>query len=133
MAATERLDVSGIPLEDLRRGAGRPLVLLHGEAPIDPGAPVLDLLAARTRVVAPTHPGLGHATRPDGFDTVYDLVHLYLDLLAQLHERVTLMGLSFGGWLAAEIAAARSPRGGRLVLGGAGGIKEGGRRTPDLR
>src|SRR5437879_10699019 len=104
MAATERLDVSGIPLEVLRRGAGRPLVLLHGEAPIDPGAPVLDLLAARTRVVAPTHPGFGHSTRPDGFDTVYDLVHLFLDLLVKLHERVEMMGLSIGRWMNAEIA-----------------------------
>src|ERR1051325_10552840 len=115
MAATERLDVGGIPLELLRRGGGRALVMLHGEAPIDPGAPVVDLLAAHTRVIAPTHPGFGHSTRPDGFDTVYDLVHLYLDLLEQLpHEGVTLMGLSFGGWLAAEIAAARSSPGGRL-------------------
>jgi len=132
MVATERLDVGGIPLEVLRRGAGRPLLLLHGEAPIDPGAPVLDLLAADTRVIAPTHPGFGHSTRPDGFDTVYDLVHLYLDLLEQLHERVTLMGLSFGGWLAAEIAAARSPRVERLILVDAVGIKVGDRETPDI-
>jgi len=133
MVATERLDVGGIPLEVLRRGAGRSLLLLHGEAPIDPGAPVLDLLAADTRVIAPTHPGFGHSTRPDGFDTVYDLVHLYLDLLEQLpHEGVTLMGLSFGGWLAAEIAAARSPRVERLILVDAVGIKVGDRETPDI-
>jgi pimeloyl-ACP methyl ester carboxylesterase len=133
MVATERLDVGGIPLEVLRRGAGRPLLLLHGEAPIDPGAAVLDLLAADTRVIAPTHPGFGHSTRPDGFDTVYDLVHLYLDLLEQLpHERVTLMGLSFGGWLAAEIAAARSSRVERLILVDAVGIKVGDRETPDI-
>ena len=133
MVAIERLDVGGIPLEVLRRGAGRPLLLLHGEAPIDPGAPVLDLLAADTRVIAPTHPGFGHSARPDGFDTVYDLVHLYLDLLEQLpHEGVTLMGLSFGGWLAAEIAAARSSRVERLILVDAVGIKVGDRETPDI-
>ena len=133
MAATERLDVGGVPLEVLRRGAGRPLLLLHGEEPIDPGAPVLDLLAAHTRVIAPTHPGFGHSMRPEGFDTVYDLVHLYLDLLEQLpHEGVTLMGLSFGGWLAAEIAAARSSRVERLILVDAVGIKVGDRETPDI-
>jgi len=46
VVTTERVDVRGIPLDVLRRGAGRPILLLHGEAPLDPGAPVLDLLAA---------------------------------------------------------------------------------------
>jgi hypothetical protein len=39
VAATERVVVRGIPLDVLRRGAGRPILLLHGEAPLDPGAP----------------------------------------------------------------------------------------------
>ncbi|HMB87721.1 MAG TPA: alpha/beta hydrolase, partial [Methylomirabilota bacterium] len=133
MGSSERLDLGGIPLDVLRRGAGRPLLVLHGEAPLDPGAPVVDLLAAHAEVIAPTHPGFGHSARPDDFDTVYDLVHLYLDLLEQLpHERVTVMGLSFGGWLAAEIAATRSRRVERLILVDAVGIKVGDRETPDI-
>lgn len=35
MTATTRADVHGIPLGILRRGAGRPLLVLHGEAPLD--------------------------------------------------------------------------------------------------
>ena len=70
MGSAERLDVGGIPLDVLRRGAGRPLLVLHGEAPLDPGAPVVDLLAAHAEVIAPTHPGFGHSARPDDFDTV---------------------------------------------------------------
>lgn len=131
--ATERLDVGGVALDVLRDGAGRPLLVLHGEAPLDPDAPVVDLLAAHARVIAPTHPGFGHSTRPADFDTVYDLVHLYLDLLEQLPPGdVTLMGLSFGGWLAAEIAAARSRRVERLILVDAVGIKVGDRETADI-
>jgi pimeloyl-ACP methyl ester carboxylesterase len=60
----EHLDVGGIPLDVLRRGAGRPLLVLHGEAPLDPGAPVVDLLATHAEVIAPTHPGFGHSARP---------------------------------------------------------------------
>jgi pimeloyl-ACP methyl ester carboxylesterase len=133
MAAVERLDVRGVPLEVLRTGAGRPLLVLHGEAPLDPGAPVVDLLAAHAEVIAPTHPGFGHSARPDDFDTVYDLVRLYLDVLEQLpHDRVTLMGLSFGGWLAAEIAVTCTHRVGRLILVDAVGIKVGDRETSDI-
>jgi len=123
----------GVDLEILRRGTGRPLVVLHGLAPLDADAPVLDLLAAHAEIIAPTHPGFGHTKRPDDFDTVGDLVHLYLDLLARLPaDRVTLMGLSFGGWLAAEIVATYTPRVEKLVLVDAVGIKVSDRETPDI-
>jgi len=133
MSAAERLDVGSIPLAVLRRGTGDPVLLLHGLAPVDPDAPFLDLLARSAEVIAPTHPGFGHSPRPRDFDTVYDLVHLYLDLLEQLpHDRLTLVGLSFGGWLAAEIATTRSQRVAGLVLVDAVGIKVSGRETPDI-
>jgi pimeloyl-ACP methyl ester carboxylesterase len=129
----EHLDVGGVARGVLRRGAVRPVLVLHAEALLYAGAPVVDLLAAHAEVIAPTHPGFGHSARPDDFDTVYDLVHLYLDLLEHLPPGpVTLMGLSFGGWLAAEIAAARSRRVERLILVGAVGIKVGDRETPDI-
>jgi pimeloyl-ACP methyl ester carboxylesterase len=133
VSPVERRVVGGVDLEILRRGAGSPLVLLHGLAPIDPAAPFLERLASHAEVIAPTHPGFGHSTRPDDFDTVYDLVHLYLGLLEALpYEAVTLVGLSFGGWLAAEIAAARARRVRKLVLVDAVGIKVSGRETADV-
>ena len=133
MRAPERLTLRGVDLQILRRGAGPPLLLLHGLAPVEPDAPVLDLLAAHAEIMAPTHPGFGHAPRPDDFETVYDLVRLYLDLLDHLsYAKVTLMGLSFGGWLAAEIAATCPHRLDKLVLVGAVGIKVSDRETPDI-
>ena len=133
MRAPERLSLRGVDLEILRRGAGRPLLLLHGLAPVEPDAPVLDLLAAHAEIIAPTHPGFGHAPRPSDFETVYDLVRLYLDLLDRLpHEKVTLLGLSFGGWLAAEIAATCPHRLDKLILVDAVGIKVSDRETPDI-
>ena len=94
---------------------------------------ILDRLAAHAEIIAPSHPGFGHSPRPADFDTVYDLVHLYLDLLETLpHEKVTLLGFSFGGWLAAEIAATCCHRIERLILVDPLGIKLGDRESRDI-
>ena len=132
-AAGERLVVGDLELDVIRRGAGRPVLLLHGLQPIDPQAPFLDLLSRQAEVIAPTHPGFGHSVRPADFDTVYDLVHLYLEVLDTLpYDRISLIGLSFGGWLAAEIAVKSCYRIDRLVLVDAFGIKLSDRDTPDI-
>jgi pimeloyl-ACP methyl ester carboxylesterase len=125
------LSVGSIDLEVLRRGTGPPILLLHGMQHIDPQAPFIDLLASKAEIIAPSHPGFGHSPRPDDIDTVYDLVHLYLDLLDMLpYERVTLMGLSFGGWLAAEVVVNSCQHIERLILADALGIKISDRETP---
>jgi pimeloyl-ACP methyl ester carboxylesterase len=129
----QRLSVRGIELEVLRRGAGRPILALHGGETVRPGAPFLDLLGRHAEVIAPSHPGFGHSPRPKDFDTVYDLVRLYLDLIEELPgDKVTLLGWSFGGWLAAEIAVACGHRLDRLILVDAVGIKVGGREERDI-
>jgi len=131
--AGQRLSVRGVELEVLRRGAGRPLLLLHGLQTIHPRAPFLDLLSRHAEVIAPSHPGFGRSPRPDDFTSVYDLVHLYLDILDQFpHDKVTLLGLSFGGWLAAEVAVKCGHRLDKLVLVDAVGIKIGDRETRDI-
>jgi pimeloyl-ACP methyl ester carboxylesterase len=129
----ERLTVGDMELEVIRRGTGQPVLLLHGMQNVDPQAPFLDLLSKRAAIIAPSHPGFGHSPRPQGFDTVYDLVHLYLEMIESLpYERLTLMGLSFGGWLAAEIAVTCCHRIDRLILVDAFGIKISDRETPDI-
>src|SRR5207247_11058102 len=102
---SERLSAGGIELEVVRRGTGHPVLLLHGMQNVDPRARFVDLLGRRAEIIAPSHPGFGQSSRPADFETVDDLVHLYLDVLDALpFEKVTLVGLSFGGWLAAELA-----------------------------
>ncbi len=60
-------------------------------------------------------------------------MHLYLDFMETLpEEKISLIGFSFGGWLAAEIAAACCHRIDKLVLVDALGIKISGRETPDI-
>jgi pimeloyl-ACP methyl ester carboxylesterase len=131
--SAHRLTVRDVDLEVVRRGSGRAIVFLHGFQALDPGARFLELLSRRASVLAPSHPGFGASARPDGFETVYDLVHLYREFLDGLPDgKVTLIGASFGGWIAAEIAASCPHRLDRLVLVDALGIKLGDRETPDI-
>ena len=133
MAGDERLTVCGIELELLRRGAGPQILLLHGIQTVDPAARFLELLGRHREIIAPAGPGFGNSPRPKDFDTVYDLVHLYLEILETLPgERTTLVGFSFGGWLAAEVAVKCSHRLDKLVLVDPLGIKVSDRETPDI-
>src|SRR5439155_21519678 len=106
---------------------------LHGFDTADPEAPFLELLGRPPGIVAPSSPGFGQSARPKDFDKVYDLVHLYAAALDALPgDQVTLIGFSFGGWLAAEVAAACSHRLNKLVLVDPVGIKISDRETPDI-
>jgi pimeloyl-ACP methyl ester carboxylesterase len=129
----ERRCVAGIELEVFCKGQGKPILVLHGFQHIDPRAAFVSRLATHAQVIAPSHPGFGNSARPEGFDTVYDLVQLYHELIETLgNQKVVLMGLSFGGWLAAELALVASHRVERLVLVDALGIKVSDRETPDI-
>ena len=131
--ANDRMTLHGIELEVLRRGTGMPVLLLHGMDTVHPQARFLDLLGRHAEIIAPSSPGFGNTKRPPDFDTIYDLVHLYLALIDALpYDRITLVGLSFGGWLAAEVAVACSHRLAKLVLVDPVGIKLGGPETRDI-
>jgi pimeloyl-ACP methyl ester carboxylesterase len=127
----DRMTVNGIELEVLRRGSGTPLLLVHGMDTVPPKARFLDLLGRNAEIIAPSSPGFGNTKRPKDFDTVYDPVHFYLAVLDELpYEKVALVGLSFGGWLAAEVATACSHKISKLILVDPVGIKLG---TPTER
>src|SRR5436305_12110235 len=125
--SSDRMTIAGIELEVLRRGAGTPVLLLHGMDTVHPQARFLDLLGRHAQIIAPSSPGFGNTKRPPDFDTIYDLVHLYLAVIDELPcDRIALLGLSFGGWLAAEVAVACSHRISKLILVDPLGIKLGG-------
>ena len=133
MIASQRMIVHGIDLEVLRGGDGDPIVLLHGMRSLTAASRFPALLAAhgtvrravlsRIRHLSPAQ-RLRHDLRP---------VHLQRALLDAIPgERITLVGLSFGGWLAAEVAAQGHPRLARLVLVDPVGIKISDRETADI-
>ena len=125
--------VDNIRLELIDRGDGRPLLFLHPGIGIEPTATVLDRLAVHFRVLAPVHPGFGRSEQPKSFDTVDDLAYFYLELLEHFNLRDTVVvGVSLGGWIAAEIAIKSTARLSHLVLANAVGIKVGDRETRDI-
>jgi len=127
------VDVRGVRTHLLRAGRGDPILVLHPEFGADHWSPYHDLLAARFRVFAPDHPGFGESERPEWLDGMDDLVLHYTDLLDLLElPRVSVVGTSIGGWIAAAFAIAHPERVDRLVLAGAAGIKVDGADRFDL-
>jgi pimeloyl-ACP methyl ester carboxylesterase len=128
-----RFAVNDVELEVFYEGSGRPLLLLHGGAGLDPRADFLRLLARQFEVIAPSHPGFGRTALPDRFDSVDDLAYLYLDLADALDLRqAILVGCSLGGWIAAEIAVRNTAHFAKLVLAAPIGIKVGNRDSRDI-
>jgi pimeloyl-ACP methyl ester carboxylesterase len=126
--------LNGLRIETIEGGEGRPLLFLHPGIGLDAKAtPALDRLATGARLIAPSHPGFGTSDLAPTMTTVDDLAYFYLDLMDQLDLRDTIVvGVSFGGWLAAEIAIKSTARISHLVLANSVGIKVGGRETRDI-
>ena len=114
----------GVSTEIVEQGSGRPVVFLHSGEGLAHCGPLLDGLARSGRVLAPSHPGFGHTALPPDFRHVDDLAYFHLDLLDQLGlEDVVLVGASFGGWIAQEMAIRSTARIGHLVLIDALGVR----------
>jgi pimeloyl-ACP methyl ester carboxylesterase len=132
-SAEGSLVVDGTRIDFLERGSGPPLLFLHAENGVEPALAAIDELAKSAHVIAPTHPGFGRSELAAGMRTVDDLSYFYLDLLDQLDlSDVTVVGVSFGAWIAAEIAVKSTARMSRLVMANAVGIKVSDRETRDI-
>jgi len=106
----------GIVTHLLVAGDGPPLLFLHGAGGLF-WDPFLDGLARRFTVYAPEHPGSGQSVGLDELHDIWDLVLYYNDLLDALSlSAVAVVGHSFGGMVAAELAANNPDRVSRLVL-----------------
>jgi pimeloyl-ACP methyl ester carboxylesterase len=109
------------------------LLLLHPAIGIKSTDRVIEELAQSFTVIAPSHPGFGRSDLPRAMTTVDDLAYFYLDAMDALDLRdVVLAGVSFGGWIAAEIAVKSTERLSHVVLADAVGIKLGGREQRDI-
>jgi len=118
--------IAGIDLEVHDQGKGDPLLFLHSAQGFDPRDEISTLLAARRRLVAPSHPGFGRSSLPDWLDSVDDIAYVYLELMDELGlKTVDLVGCSIGGWIAAEMASKAPERFRKLALVGPVGVKTG--------
>ena len=118
------VDVRNIRIWLARGGDdGPPLLYLPGTDP-DGEDPSLPLLSRDFRVYRPHHPGFGRSDDDPAVDSVLDLAFRYLDLLDALRlDRVRLMGVSLGGWIAAQVAVLAPDRITRLVLADPAGLR----------
>ncbi|HUP37983.1 MAG TPA: alpha/beta hydrolase [Candidatus Limnocylindria bacterium] len=121
---TEEVRVAGSSVRLRTTGRGAPLLVLHHDIGTLEQLPVYEALADRFTLLLPSHPGYDGSERPAFMRSVRDVAVTYQALLAQRSlADVALVGLGFGGWIAAEMAT-MSPRAFRkLVLVGAMGIK----------
>jgi pimeloyl-ACP methyl ester carboxylesterase len=93
------------------------LLALQAEDAAGQWCPFHDALASRLDVVSPEHPGFGEAERPEWLESVLDLAYCHLEVIDKLGlQRVHLLGESFGGWVAAELAALAPERFESLTL-----------------
>lgn len=116
--------VRGTPVHLLWGGTGPALLFLHGAGGAGRWLSFQEELGRRFTIYFPSHPGHGGSPAADWIEHISDLAFHYLDLLDELKlDRVHLVGASFGGWIAAELATMASHRLKSLVLIDPVGIK----------
>jgi len=115
--------VGGLLLAADIAGSGEPVVVIHhSTGPL--WTPYLELLAQTNQVVAPHLAGFGRSQRPSDARAPSDLAVLAMQQLDALDlGPVAVVGLGFGGWVAAEMAAMYQRRLASLTLVGAAGLK----------
>ena len=120
----ETLSIAGAGLHVARAGAGAAVLVLHHDVGSPERLPFYDALAGEFTVLVPSHPGYDKSERPAWLRNVRDLAAVYQWLLARTgFSDVSIVGLGFGGWIAAEMASLAPRDFRRLVLVGAMGLK----------
>ena len=113
------MDIAGTRMHLTRGGSGRPVLVLHHDIGTLDRLPFYEALAQSFDVLIPHHPGWGKSERPQWMRSVRDIAAMHAWVLGELGlSDVSLVGLGFGGWVAAEMAS-QAPRDYRkLVLVG---------------
>jgi pimeloyl-ACP methyl ester carboxylesterase len=118
------VELAGVKLHLARAGSGRPVLVLHHDIGTLGRLNFYDELANRFDVLVPHHPGYGKSERPLWLRSVRDVAVMYQSMLSDLAvDHVSLIGLGFGGWIAAEMVTMAPRDFHRLILVGAMGLK----------
>lgn len=118
-------------LRVITAGEGVPLVYLHGVGDDGSMLPILSRLAEYYSVVRPDHPGFLESDDMQ-VATVAEIAAVQLELVDSLGiDQFVLVGCSFGGWVAAELALLVPDRVISLTLIDAAGLAGDG-SAPDL-
>ncbi|HUY06741.1 MAG TPA: alpha/beta hydrolase [Acidimicrobiales bacterium] len=129
--ATEQMVVAGETLKVLRGGNGPKVLVLHDEWGIDAHEEMWRLLGEQVEIIAPVAPGFEDTDLSLNIKTVRDLALLYSALLDHLSDDpISVIGVSFGAWVAIEMVVMNQHLFDRLILLGPLGLRFG---TPDER
>jgi len=117
-----RRTINGTELYVESIGSGPPVLLLHGGLGLDHTyfRPYFDELADRATVVYYDHRGNGRSAQPTDYSVGLTFDHLVADAVGVLDdlglERATVIGHSYGGFIAQRLAVAHQDRLSGLVL-----------------
>lgn len=116
------VNVNGVRLRLATAGDGPPLLFLFGSGAagtIDNARPFVDQFSGRFSVACPDQRGLGQSEIPPGPWTMADYAADAFGVADHLGwDRFSLIGLSFGGMVALEMAATIPSRISRMLLWG---------------
>jgi pimeloyl-ACP methyl ester carboxylesterase len=116
-ATTLDTAVGSIEVHTAGGGGPAPLLYLHSAQGEGPGAELLEQLADTRPVAAPMFPGFGASTGLENIDDIEDAAFHVLDVTERLGwTRCDVVGMSLGGWMAAELSVRWPERVRRLVL-----------------
>jgi pimeloyl-ACP methyl ester carboxylesterase len=118
------IDIAGVKMHIARGGDGPPVLVLHRDTGAPETSAFNDALAKSAHLMLPHHPGWGRSSRAEWMRSVRDLAVIHRGILAELGvKRPVLIGLGFGGWIAAEMATMAPADLAKLVLVAPMGIK----------
>ena len=120
--------VNGVRTVVYSAGRGDPLLFFHGAGTFS-GIDFSREWTRRYRVILPFHPGYGESADEPRMTTMGDYLLHYLDLCKVMRlESFALVGISLGGWMAAEFAVAHGHMVRKLVLAAPAGLL-----TPEIQ
>jgi 2-hydroxymuconate-semialdehyde hydrolase len=131
--------IAGLKTFYVKRGAGMPVVLVHGSSPgacaeINWAANIESLAARGFEVYAYDQPGFGRTANPPDYSVEFRVHHAQAFVAWLGRDRYALIGNSMGGYLSVRVAL-DDPRVSHLVLVApvpmAAGVAE--RATPESR
>ena len=118
------IEVAGLPIQVRRGGDGPSILVIHHETGNPGWLEFHNALSGARDVILPTLPGWDGTERGDWMRSVRDLAAVCSLVLDELGVgNATVVGLGFGGYIAAEMATANQSRITSLVLVNAMGLQ----------
>ena len=116
--------IAGTDLAIIKGGQGKPLLVLHEELGHPGWLNWHSALAKERALLIPIQPGFGKSPRVETIRNVTELGLFYSRLLREMKlAPIDVIGFSFGGWAAAEMAVANPAQFRKMVLVAPLGIK----------